>query len=143
MRLTNKINNSLLVAVPVVTASVFLFHSDACADCPCYRPENSDYEYALDTCAVEYRMCDDHEEQEINERSWEYIPFGEWPAGYLEHTCEYIAEATVILHVDFLSAEFTLYKIKDRILNCPGRNSFMRRLIGIEIPQQEEKIVGC
>ena len=69
------------------------FSRKAAADCICYGINwGTDYEYATSWCLEDVDPCRHTPPMYhyLNEREWEPIPHGEWPAGLSELVCEEI-----------------------------------------------------
>ena len=67
------------------------FSRKAAADCICYGINwQSDYEYATLWCIEDIDPCrrSPSADHYVNEREWEPIPHGGWPAGLSELVCE-------------------------------------------------------
>ena len=70
-------------------AAFVLSAKEAVADCVCYGTYwNNGFEYATCYCIEAVDPCYHLENEELNDREWETIPYGEWPAGLAEQACE-------------------------------------------------------
>jgi hypothetical protein len=92
----------------------------ATADCICYGINwQSNYEYATSWCLEDVDPCRHTPPMyhHLNEREWEPVPHGEWPAGLSELVCE----------------ELTCTACGELIYDCSDvRHSIRRRYIGSE-----------
>jgi hypothetical protein len=70
-------------------AAFVLSAKEAVADCVCYGTNwNNSFEYATVDCIQTDAPCYHPGDDDLNDRIWELIPYGEWPAGLTEEACD-------------------------------------------------------